>query len=256
MDDALGKREVNEGQVINLMADGYQLMINAVQQKRYCLAQLDDYMHLPRHRFPHQPPVILQLEARTSSKDALRGTWGFGFWNDPFSLGFGAGGMSRLLPVLPNAAWFFYGSEENHLTLRDDQPGGGFHVQCFRGPRLPSILSLLAVPALPFLLWRITARWLRSLARVIVKEDIKSLELSTGSWHTYRLEWQKERVMFGVDGGIVYQTQISPLGRMGLVIWIDNQFFRFDSRGNVGFGFLKTSIQQSLHLRDIKLISG
>lgn len=255
MADSLEKREINTGQVISLMADGYQLLINPVHQERYCLAQLDDYMHLPRHRFPHQPPVILQLEARTSSKDALRGTWGFGFWNDPYSLGFGAGGMSRLMPILPNAAWFFYGSEENHLTLRDDQPGAGFHVQCFRGSRLPSILSLLAVPALPFLLWRATARQLRRLARVIVKEDLKSLDISTGSWHVYSLEWQKEKVIFKVDGGLVYQTQISPQGRLGLVIWIDNQYFRFDPQGNIGFGFLKTPTQQSLLIRHINLIS-
>lgn len=254
--DDLRSREVNGGRVTRLDEERYQLLIPESHQARYHLAQLDDYMHLTRRQFPHKPPLSLQLEARVFPSDEVHGTWGFGFWNDPFSLGFGAGGMSRLMPVLPNAVWFFYGSEENYLSLRNDQPGAGFHVKSLRSQRLPSILSLLALPALPFLLWRTSTRCLRRLSRALVKEDSKSLEVNTGVWHTYAFEWKKERLIFWVDDREVYQTGVSPQGRMGLVIWIDNQYFRFDPQGKIGFGYLQTPTEHRLLVRNVRVVPG
>ncbi|HNB51355.1 MAG TPA: hypothetical protein PK530_05410, partial [Anaerolineales bacterium] len=90
---------------------------------RYRLAQGDDYYGLPRARFPWHPPVSFHVRAR-ASHTVSPGTWGFGLWNDPMSLslGFGSG---RKLPALPNTAWFFFASPENHLSLRGDLPANG-----------------------------------------------------------------------------------------------------------------------------------
>ena len=42
------------------------------------------------------------------------GTWGFGFWNDPFTLSLGMGGAARRTPCGPRAAvWFFHASPPN-----------------------------------------------------------------------------------------------------------------------------------------------
>jgi len=246
----LEKREVNGGSINAMPENGSHLRIAKMEGGVYGLAQLDDYMHLPRRKFPHQPPFRLEIEARVSGQN-LPGTWGFGLWNDPFAVGFGAGGMSRLLPVAPNAAWFFYGSEENQLSLRDGLPGSGFHAKTYRSPLLPSFLSLAALPVLPLLLWPAAARLLRKLARLVVEEDTKSLDVKVKDWHTYQLDWQKDSVTFAVDRKEVFCTGLSPRGRLGLVIWIDNQYFRFDREGRIGFGFLPTTSSQALFVRNV-----
>ncbi len=248
----LRNREVNGGEVKGTLEDGYELCNPAMDEKKYCLAQVDNYMHLSRRNFPHHPPFTLQLEARVSNANAV-GTWGFGLWNDPFSLGFGAGGMSRLMPVPPNAAWFFYASTENHLALRDDQPGNGFHVKVFRSPLWPSILSLLGTPGLPLLLLPPASRLIRRLSRAVVKEESQQLQVPNNVWHVYRLSWRDDTVSFDMDGKLVYETSLTPQGRMGLVIWIDNQYFRFDPQGKLGFGYLKIPQDQSLFVRNLKV---
>jgi hypothetical protein len=95
----------------------YLLSIPAGKADQYRLAQLDDYAQLQRKDFPHPTPYSLSISARTSS-DSIPGTWGFGFWNDPFGMSLGFGGSPFRLPALPNAAWFFGASEENYLSFK------------------------------------------------------------------------------------------------------------------------------------------
>ena len=59
--------------------------------RRMSNAQIDDYQGLPRRRYRWRPPLTLTVCARFSHPAAgpgvqmpLRGTAGFGFWNDPF----------------------------------------------------------------------------------------------------------------------------------------------------------------------------
>jgi hypothetical protein len=249
----LNKRQAGGG-VIAVSAEGDQkLSLPTTPSGKYALAQLDDYMHRCRGQFPHTQPVSLELEARVSAPD-LPGTWGFGFWNDPFSAGFGAGGMRRILPVLPNAVWFFYGSDPNRLSLREDLPGEGFHAKVFRSPRLPALMSLLALPGLPLVLWPLAARGLRKVARIIVQEDAAPLAVDVTHWHHYKLHWHGQGVACLIDGRPVFSTPLSPKGKMGLVIWIDNQYFEFTSKGNVGFGFLPIQRMQSMEIRNLTLV--
>jgi len=81
-----------EASVTPLKVGAWRLEFPPGPQGRYRLAQLDDYSHQSRKSFPWQPPVTLSLQARVSAP-ALPGTWGFGLWNDPFSLSLGFGGV-------------------------------------------------------------------------------------------------------------------------------------------------------------------
>ena len=176
----------------------------------------------------------LRLRARVSAPD-LPGTWGFGFWNDPFALRFGIG-ASRRIPALPNAAWFFYASPPNYLALSDRHPAQGLLAATFAAPRLPAPFLLAALPALPLLAWRMTARLLRRAARWVVRDDAAVLELDPTSWHSYRLAWHADRVAFYVDDRPVFTTPVCPVGPLGLVMWIDNQTMAFGPDGRLRSG--------------------
>ena len=254
MADHLYAREANGGRVICGENQEWQLELPLASGGRYTLAQLDDYMHSPRRKFPHQPPLRFEMDARLSG-ERLPGTWGFGFWNDPFSFGFGPAGISRALPVLPNAAWFFYGSEHNYLSLNEDQPANGFHAKVFRSPRLPSFLSIFALPVLPFFLWTTAGKVIRRLSRKFVKEDGQSLSVRVEEWHTYRLDWGIDRVSFVIDGQEYFSTPMCPRGKMGLVIWVDNQFMRFGPDGKFKYGFTPSHAEHGLVFRNLHLIT-
>lgn len=245
-------REKNGGRVAGSVNEHLMLSLSNLADDQYGLAQVDNYVDLARHEFPYQAPVHLKLEARVSEQN-LPGTWGFGFWNDPFSFGFSAGGMSRILPVLPNAVWFFYGSRENYLSLADETPGAGFQAKTWCSSQMSAILSLLAAPGLLLSLWPTTARLLRRLARNLIKEASTELEISVGHWHSYELIWMENQVVFRVDQLDVLQTALSPSVRLGLVLWMDNQYFRFDPAGKLGFGFLSVPKEQWLQIKGFEV---
>jgi hypothetical protein len=248
---ALSRRAQAGGQVSRDEAtDTWHLSLPAGPAGQYRWAQLDDYADLPRSRFLWNPPLSLSLEARVSAPD-LPGTWGFGFWNDPFQASLGLGGAARRLPALPNAAWFFYASPPNYLAFRDDIPAQGLLAATFRSPRLPAPLLAAGLPFVPFLKWRWAARKLRRAASQIIRQDAALLTPDCTQWHTYRLEWGKEQVTFCVDGKVVLETPVSPFGRGGLVLWIDNQYAAFTPQDQVGFGMLGCEKESWLELRKV-----
>ena len=201
----------------------------------YRVAQLDDYAALSRSRFRWAPPVELRVTARVSALD-LPGTWGFGWWNDPFSLHLGLSGATRRLPALPNAAWIFYAAPPNYLALRDDHPAQGLLAATFSSPRLPAPLLALGLPAVPLLMSPCTARLVRSVARRFVREDAAVLPLDPTQWHTYGLVWTEDVVRVTVDGVVAFSTPVVPTGRLGLVLWIDNQYAAFPPDGHLRVG--------------------
>ncbi len=246
------KREIGTGQISGDTDRGFQLCLTETPSKGYNLAQVDDYMHLARSKFLWDAPFHFSLEARVSGAD-LPGTWGFGLWNDPFSIGLGGAGMFRALPVLPNAAWFFYGSSNNFLSLRDDLPGKGFFAGVFSSPLIPSVFLLPAAPVLPFLFWPASARLIRRIARQFVREDACSLTPPAAEWRRFDLIWQPEKVQFIVDDALALETSFSPRVQMGIVIWIDNQYMCFSPNGQVGFGVEPVPVRQSLFIRDLQV---
>ncbi|NJN98965.1 MAG: hypothetical protein HC875_35160 [Anaerolineales bacterium] len=69
---------------------------------QYTDAQLDDYQTLARRDFLWRPPVQMTVRARFShAAGELKGTAGFGFWNDPFMM------TGWRWPALPRVIWFF-----------------------------------------------------------------------------------------------------------------------------------------------------
>jgi hypothetical protein len=175
------------------------------------------------------------VTARVSAPD-LPGTWGFGWWNDPFSLQLGLGGTTRRLPALPNAAWVFYAAPPNYLALRDDHPAQGLLAATFSSPQLPAPLLALGLPAVPLLMSPCTARAVRSVARGFVREDAALLPLDPTQWHTYGLVWTEDVVRVTVDGVVAFSTRVVPTGRLGLVLWIDNQYAAFPPDGRLRMG--------------------
>lgn len=258
----------------------YRLLINTGGADTYRLAQLDDYAKMARRNFHWRFPARLQLSARASSH-SLPGTWGFGFWNDPFGMSLGFGGTGWRLPTLPNAAWFFQASKENYLSFKyragldadrkysvPAQPAleaaNGFLAQSFRSPTFHPLL----IPAgLAFPFSRKLTR--RLLGKVIGEDGInlrsqRSLDdtrestsytgLDVTLWHTYRLEWRENSVLFEVDGVPVLESPVSPKSPLGLVIWIDNQYAAFTPAGRIGFGVLENPGPAWLEVKDIECV--
>ncbi len=218
----------------------FRLSIPGGPAGAYRLAQLDDYTPAGRGHFNWQTPCGLKIRARTSQDD-LPGTWGFGFWNDPFTASLGLGGMSRRLPALPNAAWFFHASPPNNLSLRDDLPAQGFLSAAFTSPLFPSLLLGLGLLAAPLLAWRPSARFLRRQARRLIREDSCLIKTKPAEWHSYQLEITEHFSSFRLDDQVIFETPAVPLGRLGLVLWIDNQYAAFDPSGRLRYGTLENS---------------
>jgi hypothetical protein len=168
-------------------------------------------------------------------------------------MAFVQGGELRL-PVLPNAAWFFFASPPNYLSLRDDLPAQGGLAATFQSPSWPAGVSLLGIPALPFLFLPPAVKLLRRLGRRTVSQDSASLEFDSSwsdsqkdlglsaqdptAWHEYTLEWRAERTTFWVDGEVVLETEVSPTGSLGLVLWVDNQYAALPPDGRARYGTL------------------
>jgi len=241
------------GASVDAIPDGFRLTIPAGDDRRYRVAQLDDYTSLARRHFPAHPPLTLSLLARASAS-SLPGTWGFGLWNDPFGLSLGFGGNPWRIPALPNAAWFFYASGENYLSF-GEKPGNGFLAQVFCSPAIsPALLALagiLALPLSPVLAIRKARASLRKLLRHVVREDGVHLRVDVTEWHGYRFEWSPMRCAFWVDEALVLESPVSPRPPLGLVIWIDNQYAAFTPEGKIGFGVLENTKPAWLEVKDV-----
>lgn len=243
------------GQVELLPGGGRRLSIPAGTGRQYRLAQLDDTRDPLRRNFNWQPPCTLTLRARVSDPD-LPGTWGFGLWNDPFSASLGLGGGSRKLPALPNAAWFFHASPANALSLRDDLPANGFLAAVFSSRNLSPFLYSSAVLTTPLLVWRVTARLLRQAARRWIQENSTRLNCDPTAWHDYRLDWRLNGVSFQVAGQTILESALAPRGRLGLVIWIDNQFAAFRPDGSLKYGVQENPTSAWLEIADVNIETG
>jgi hypothetical protein len=215
----------------------WRLRIPAGPSGSYRLSQFDDYSGLKRRDFPWAHPVTLRLQARASAPD-LPGTWGFGLWNDPFSLALGLGGGVRKLPALPQATWFFFASPPNYLSFRDDLPAVGGLAAAFSSLNVPTILLGLGAPLFPALVLRPAARIFRRLARLVISQSAVDLDHDPTTWHNYKIEWRADRVSFAVDDRAVLETAVVPRSPLGLVIWIDNQYAALPPDGKLGWGTL------------------
>ena len=218
----------------------------------YRLAQMDDYSRLPRGKLLYRPPVSLCLEARVSDR-TLPGTWGFGFWNDPFALGIGIKGSGFRLPALPETAWFFFGSAKNDLSVSSDTPANGLMASVFTSTRIPPLLLPAALPLLPFLWVKPASRHLRRMASHFIHDEFKRLTIDPTGWHSYRLDWLPDSVVFHVDEQVISIISVAPRAPLGLVVWIDNQYAAFSADGSVHAGTEANPVPAWMEIRDMSI---
>jgi hypothetical protein len=246
----LSPRSTSGGSV-TATANGWRLSIPGGKKGMYRLAQLDDYGRLARTHFPWHPPMTLSLRARLSAAD-LPGTWGFGLWNDPFGMSLGFGGTAGRLPALPEVAWFFHASPENHLALRDGLPGQGFFAGSMHSPGIPSLVLTPALLALPLLPVRPIARLLRRLAARIIRQEANAISVDVKQWHLYSFIWLREGLNFAVDDQTILESRQTLLAPLALVLWIDNQYAAWAPDGHIGYGTLSNPASW-LELSDLKI---
>ncbi len=248
-------RFTKDAKVLQTGSATWRLEIPAGTARGYRLAQLDDYQKQSRHAYPRRSPFTLILRARASQRN-IPGTWGMGLWNNPFGMALFSGSEGILLPVIPNAAWFFFASQENYLSLRDDIPAWGALAATFRSPHWSALWLAPGALAAPLLLIHPLARLLRRLSRKVIQQDALQLALDPTEWHTYRLDWQAGRVLFWVDDGLTFETSVVPHAPLGCVIWIDNQFASFRADGNLRFGSLANPESAWIEIEDLQLEGG
>ena len=220
-----------------------RMSLAGAERGQYSDAQIDDYSHLSRARYPWRPPLRMQVEARASLPArgpihaVLQGTAGFGFWNYPFSV------RGDIL-TLPEAVWFFYASPQSNMALVPDVSGWGWKAQVVHSMRPGAFLSIppLALSTSLALLTGKTgpaARWLQRLTGA--HEALLSVELTT--WHTYTLEWRAHEARFLVNGQEVLRAPDPPTRPLGFVAWLDNQFAIATPRGVLRFGTVSSGPQ-------------
>jgi hypothetical protein len=217
--------------------------------RHYQDAQITDYEGLPRRDFPWRPPLRLTVRAWASHPlEELRGTTGFGFWNEPFVP------VGRQLPRLPCAVWFFFGSPPNNMALAKGVPGFGWKAATLDASR-PLFLLLAPFAPLGFVLMRLPALYRRlwPVGQWAIGASEAVLPVDLVEPHTYVLEWRMDGVTFCVDGAIVHQTPYAPRGPLGFIAWMDNQYAVVTPQGRFGFGLVPVPCAQWLALERVAI---
>ncbi len=182
---------------------------------------------------------------------ALRGTAGFGFWNDPFLM------TERRPPALPRAVWFFYASPPSDMKLDLATPGWGWKAACLDAARWP--VRLLA-PLAPFALLAAPLMRVDALYRSTWPAAQRLIHACEGQvtapmteWHDYEIRWAPARVTFAVDGQAALDCPLAIGGPLGLVIWIDNQYLVATPQGRFRYGLLNAAGTQWLELASVEV---
>jgi hypothetical protein len=244
--------ETGSGKV-EMEDDAVRLSRGANDNEHYSNAQLDDY-HL-HGAMRWRPPVRLVVQARFSHSQAvLRGTAGFGFWNDPFAMT----DIVRSSPLprwrLPQAVWFFFASPPSQMPLALGIPGFGWKAATIDATR--SIAKAL-IPFAPLGMLACRWHWLYRrvwpLAQRVLKIDEALVPVAMDAWHEYVLEWETQGARFAVDGATVFNARYAPGGPLGFVAWIDNQYMVATPQGRLRHGVVASEGTQGLELASLRV---
>lgn len=235
---------------IERTADGVRLLTADAAPGVLADAQLDDYHGRPRPALPWSPPLRLTVRARWSHPSAaLRGTSGFGFWNDPLD------GAGRFVAA-PNALWFFHASPPSHLRLRNAPPGAGFVAGAMPGGTINPALLLagnlaLRLPGVDRLAARLGERRVGG-------GDLLLPPFALTDWHDFTLDWNDHGARFARDGVLVasFTAAETPPGPLGFVAWIDTNWTAFSPDGDYRGGRLAAPGRQWLQIARLRIEPG
>lgn len=234
--------EMGQGRVIET-PDALLLTTGPTPASTYSDAQISDYEHSD---FRWRPPLRLTVWASAAAD--LRGTAGFGFWNQPFMPG-----QYRLR--LPQAVWFFFSSPPSNMALAQGVPGPGWKAATINArrwsfiallPAAPVGVLLMRIPALYRRLWPIGQR------AIGVSEHLLDSALLAET-HTYTLDWYRDSVTFAVDDEFVHRTPSAPGGPLGFVAWVDNQYAVVTPQGHFGMGIIPLEHPQTMRLETVRI---
>jgi hypothetical protein len=229
-----------------------RFVVTGATSRQYSDAQIDDYQGLPRRQFRWRPPCTMSVQARFSHPEGeLRGTAGFGFWNDPFLM------SGKRVPALPRAIWFFYGSPQSNIKLDLDIPGCGWKAATLDAAHRAGTALLPLAPFLAILMnvgsvYR--ALWPRVQRQLAIHERLVPIDMT--EWHTYEIVWRERRSDFLVDGETHLAGARSPRGPLGFVMWMDNQYLIATPQGKLRWGLLAIREPQWMEVSRVQIDSG
>ncbi len=234
--------EQGGGQVVRAR-DGWRLVRPAARSDVYTNAQLGD----PIGHAGWRPPVTLTVRARFSHPvDQLRGTAGFGFWNEAFAPG-------RWLPRPPRAVWFFAAGPPHNVPLALGVPGRGFKAATLDAGR-PAFFALLPTAPMGFLLMRFPPLYRRLwpiAQQAIGAQEVLLTRLDPTAEHEYAVHWKQDQAIFTVDGEVVLRATSPPGGPLHLVAWIDNSYAVATPQGQFRLGTVDAPEAQWLELVNV-----
>ncbi len=229
---------------------GWKFTITPTDARHYSNSQISDYATVPRRAYPWTAPLRMTVRAHAShSIDQMRGTGGFGFWNQLFMPG-------QLLPRLPRAIWFFFSSQQSNMALAEGVPGFGWKAAILDATR-PAFLALAPTAPLGVLLMRNPAlyRRLYPIAQRALGVSEALIDVDWREPHTYTLDWQPRSVTFAVDGRCILRTPYAPGGRLGFIASLDTQYAIVTPQGSLQRGVVDVPETQWLCLESLEIES-
>jgi hypothetical protein len=118
-------------------------------------------------------------------------------------------------------------------------PGRGWKAATIDALRWPFFLLLPTAPlAIPLMNVRALYRRLWPVAQraIGVRETLVEAEMMDR--HRYVIEWDVGQARFYVDEALVLDSDTSPRGPLGFVMWLDNQYAIVTPWGRFGYGLL------------------
>jgi hypothetical protein len=244
--DALTPYCKGVGQITPIANNGVRLSLAGATQSAYSDSQLDDFHGRPRRDFRWQPPVTLAVRARFSHPVALlRGTAGFGWWNNPFTAD-----RAMLTSASPRSLWFFFAGAPANLALTGKWAGQGWFAQSLNVPSLAHFAGALGALWLRFP--RLKARMERTATRLTRAAEQPLPHMDMTAWHEYQIAWGSDHAVFSIDGAPILTALHPPTAPLALVLWMDNQWA--DIRGRSGI--VAVPHDQWMDLEDFRLWHG